>query len=293
MVGPGAAGSALAAALSRCGWPIAGLLARTEEATEAAAATLGLPALGASSAPRAEFDAVPLLILAVRDREIEPLSRELAGRGDWRRRTVLHLSGALTSSALEPLRAAGADVGSFHPLMTFAHAEAVPRLPADTPFFAEGNAGALATCAALAEALGCPFRILQPEAKTLYHCAATVAGNLTTVLLGLAERILETAGVEGGAAIEAPLARESIAGAARLGAARALTGPVARGDAAVVASHLEALKRAGLPVPLRQAHALLSELAAGLAADAEGESGGLAEVRALLAQARSELADSD
>jgi predicted short-subunit dehydrogenase-like oxidoreductase (DUF2520 family) len=295
LVGPGAAGSALAAALSRSGWPIAGLLARTASDGERAAAELGLPSLGASDEPAPAFAAAPLVVLAVRDREIAPLAEVLAAHGSWAGRHALHLSGALTSDALGPLREAGAAVGSLHPLMTFAHrsGSGAPDLPPDTPFFAEGDPSALRVAAALAAALGCPFRVLRPEAKTLYHCAATVAGNLTTVLLGLAESILEAAGVEGGAAVEAPLARESIAGAARLGAARALTGPVARGDADIVAAHLGALESAGLPRELREAHVLLSELAANLAEQAGSDREALVRVRALLASARSELGASD
>lgn len=295
LVGPGAAGSALAAALSRSGWPIAGLLARTAEGAEVSAARLGLPSLGASDAPSAVFDGVPLVVLAVRDREIEGLATEFAARGDWSGRSVLHLSGALTAEQLAPLAEAGASTASFHPLMTFAFAEgeAAPALPPDTPFVAEGDADALECCEELAQALGCPYRRIEPEAKTLYHCAATVAGNLTTVLMGLAESILEAAGIEGGAALEAPLARESVSGAARLGAARALTGPVARGDSEVIAEHLRALEAAGLSPRLREAHALLSELATELAEAAGTDAKRLARLRELLARTRAGLRAAD
>lgn len=251
-----------------------GLVARTAEAAREAARRLRLESLGGIDAPEPGFARAPAVLLAVRDRELAPLARELAGRGPWAGRSVLHLSGALGADELGALRDAGAAVGSFHPLMTFALGPdgQAPPLPPDTPFCAEGDAPAVALARELAAALGTPFRVLPAESKTLYHCAATIAGNLGTVLIGLAEEVLAAAGIEDGVALEAPLARESVLGAARLGPARALSGPVARGDAPVLRAHLAALREAGLPGRVREAHALLSLLAVRLA-----ERGGRAE----------------
>jgi predicted short-subunit dehydrogenase-like oxidoreductase (DUF2520 family) len=101
---------------------------------------------------------------------------------------------------------------------------------------------------------GEPFRVRE-DARTLYHAALAHAGNhVITVVLDAVEALrAAVAGQEllgqelvgdapGGIAerILAPLARASLENALQRGQS-ALTGPVARGDAAAVAAHLHAL----------------------------------------------------
>jgi predicted short-subunit dehydrogenase-like oxidoreductase (DUF2520 family) len=101
---------------------------------------------------------------------------------------------------------------------------------------------------------GEPFRVRE-DARTLYHAALAHAGNhVITVLLDAVEALRsalwgqELLGQEivgdapGGLAerVIAPLARASLENALQRGQA-ALTGPVARGDAAAVTRHLRAL----------------------------------------------------
>ncbi len=70
-----------------------------------------------------------------------------------------------------------------------------------------------------------------PGDRRLYHAAAVIAGNLATVLVGEAARVLAAAGVPEERALEvlAPLAEASVRNA-RHGVAEALTGPISRGD---------------------------------------------------------------
>ena len=253
LVGPGAAGTALAAALSRSGWPIAGVVARTPARAREVAAQLGVRDWGASEAPHPDFRSCSLVLLAVRDDELGGVAAALARQDGWAETVVLHLSGALGADELSSLRGSGAHVGAFHPLMTFpatGAAEPAP-LPGDTPFFFEGDEPAGKEAAALAAALGCPFHRISPEAKTAYHCAATVAGNLSTLLLHAGAELLAGVGVPEGEGVLAPLARESVAAGARLGGAAALTGPLARGDEGTLRRHLAApadgLRLAGAP----------------------------------------------
>ncbi|PRC49432.1 DUF2520 domain-containing protein, partial [Mycobacterium sp. ITM-2017-0098] len=101
---------------------------------------------------------------------------------------------------------------------------------------------------------GEPFRVRE-DARTLYHAALAHASNhVVTVLLDAVDALRaalwgqELLGQEtvaetpGGIAerIVGPLARAALDNAMRRGQS-ALTGPVARGDAAAVAGHLQAL----------------------------------------------------
>lgn len=238
-VGRGVAATALAAALRRAGWPVAGLLARAD---------ITPPVSRLAREPR-------VVLIAVKDGAIAEVAGRLADHaGPWSGRVAAHLSGAQTSEALKPLRDAGADVASWHPLVTLASG-----LPAGTPFFAEGDDAAASVLQAMTQAIGGRFERLEPGAKAAYHAVATVAGNLTTVLFAAACDVLRAHGVAAPEQALSTLARQSLDNAIAQPGLQALTGPVARGDAGTLAANVEALR--GAPPELRLAHAALSLLA--------------------------------
>jgi predicted short-subunit dehydrogenase-like oxidoreductase (DUF2520 family) len=167
---------------------------------------------------------------------------------------VGHTSGA---SGLEPLAspaAAGAAAFSLHPLQTVPdHSTDFTGCPcaisASTP-------AALALAGSLAERLGMrPFEIAERD-RAAYHAAASMASNFLVALEQSAAELL--AGVRGegeDAAREllAPLVLRTAANWSERGS-EALTGPIARGDEATVARHLEALReRAPELIPLYRA----------------------------------------
>jgi predicted short-subunit dehydrogenase-like oxidoreductase (DUF2520 family) len=158
---------------------------------------------------------------------------------------VLHASGA---SDLSPL-AGHPERGSLHPLMTFPGPEvALPDLRGVAAAI-DGTPRAAALARALALDLGmAPFAV--PGDRRLYHAAAVMAGNFATLFLAEASRILAAAGVPlaDAPAILAPLALRSLhnAEAAPGGPLSALTGPIPRGDRAVLEAHRAALTDAGL-----------------------------------------------
>ena len=75
--------------------------------------------------------------------------------------------------------------------------------------------------------------------RVAYHAAASIASNFLITLEGAAERLAASAGVERGLLV--PLVRATVENWAGLGAQRALTGPVARGDEATVAAQRAAV----------------------------------------------------
>jgi predicted short-subunit dehydrogenase-like oxidoreductase (DUF2520 family) len=126
--------------------------------------------------------------------------------------------------------------------MTFPGPEiATPELRG-VPAAIAGTPQALAVSSNLATALGMdPFEI--PGDRRLYHAAAVMAGNFATVLLGEAADVLVAAGIPSERAVSllVPLALQSVANA-RFGIGQALTGPIARGDAATLDAHRQALE---------------------------------------------------
>jgi predicted short-subunit dehydrogenase-like oxidoreductase (DUF2520 family) len=198
-----------------------------------------------------------LLLLAVPDAELPGLVSGLAATGAVRPGTIVaHTSGANGVALLAPLAEQGCIPVAIHPAMTFTGAdEDISRLP-DTCFgiTAADEVGYAIAQALVLEIGGEPFRVAE-ESRPLYHAALAHASNhVVTVLVDAVgalrgalrgEGLLgqELVGDEPGGIAErviAPLARAAVDNALQRGQA-ALTGPVARGDAAAVAGHLRAL----------------------------------------------------
>jgi predicted short-subunit dehydrogenase-like oxidoreductase (DUF2520 family) len=229
VVGAGRLGTALAAALREAGVEVEGPAGRGE-------------------VPRG----CEAIVLCVPDAEIPAAAAMVAGAAPL----VGHTSGATRLSVLE---AAGGAAFGLHPLQTFPE-----RVPGGTASAERVPGGALAVfagagCAVagsapaaldfairLAALLGMTTFEIDDEGRAAYHAAASVASNFTVTLLAAAERIAGDAGLRPheARALLAPLVRRTVESVAELGAERALTGPVARGDHATVEAQRRALEDA-------------------------------------------------
>jgi len=197
-----------------------------------------------------------LLLLAVPDTELPGLVSGLAATAAVRPGTiVVHTSGVNGVEVLAPLE--DCIPLAIHPAMTFTGAEEdISRLP-DTCFgiTAADEVGYAIAQSLVLEIGGEPFRVPE-QARTLYHAALAHAGNhiVTVVTDALDALRAAVSGDEllgqqlvddqpGGIAerILGPLARAALENTLQRGQA-ALTGPIARGDAGVVAGHLRALQ---------------------------------------------------
>ena len=165
-------------------------------------------------------------LLCVPDREIAAAAAVLAPGV-----IAGHCSGAL---GLEPL--APRECFSLHPLMTFTRREAgvaAASLHGVTAAIDASSDRALALAEELARSLAItPLRIAR-EDRVAYHAAACIASNFLVTLEAAAERLGASAGLS--REMLAPLVRQTVENWLALGPKRALTGPVARGDAEIVA----------------------------------------------------------
>ncbi|MCX0269966.1 DUF2520 domain-containing protein [Nocardia zapadnayensis] len=257
IVSAGRVGSALGAALERAGHVVFGVAAISDASVRRAQSRLPesqiLPV--EEVAARSE-----LLILAVPDAELAGLVRGLASSGTVRPGTIVaHTSGANGIGVLAPLREAGALPLAVHPAMTFTgHDEDLSRLAnACFGITAADEIGYAIAQSLVIEMGGEPVRVPE-EHRTLYHAALAHGSNhLVTLVLDAVEALrqaLSGPGLLGQQTVDdqpgglperllAPLASAALDNALRRGQA-ALTGPVARGDTAAVAAHLEALTAA-------------------------------------------------
>jgi predicted short-subunit dehydrogenase-like oxidoreductase (DUF2520 family) len=175
----------------------------------------------------ADAAAGDLALLCVPDREIAPAAASIPQRV-----MVGHCSGATGLEALAPHEAF-----SLHPLMSVTQAGAdfkgaTAAIDGSTPRAQE-------RARALAHALGMSAVRVGAEDRVAYHAAASIASNFLVTLEAAAERLAATAGVDRAALV--PLVRATVENWAALGAERALTGPVSRGDELTVRRQRQAI----------------------------------------------------
>lgn len=186
-----------------------------------------------------------LVVIAVPDRSIRRVAESLAALShlEFRRTAVCHTSGALSSDVLEPLARLGARVFSLHPIQTFPAKKPLRdqvRSMRGTTYGYEGPRACLSTAKRITRRLGGELLVVPKEAKILYHLACVIASNYPTALVGAVETIVGQFSRRGLQPFR-KLIETSIDNAISSGAARALTGPIVRGDAAIVQAHLKAM----------------------------------------------------
>jgi predicted short-subunit dehydrogenase-like oxidoreductase (DUF2520 family) len=149
-----------------------------------------------------------------------------------RRLRLVSVSGSLTPQDFTSL---GLDrVETFHPLMTFAAGERDALR--DVPIGVSSPA-----LRPLVRAVGGRAFAL-PADRALYHAGAVIGAAGIVSTFALACELLAASGVSEPARVLAPMATRALALAQKRGAARALTGPVARGDEKTLARHRQALQ---------------------------------------------------
>lgn len=243
VIGAGVLGSALARLLAACGYPIVAVSSRRFEDARTLACAVGAEA---ARAPHEVALAADLTLLTLPDDQIAQVTAEVARAGGWGAgRAVVHTSGALDLSALQPAAERGAWIGSLHPLQSAADPEGAVRALPGSYFGVEADEPLLGILKTLVARLGGTVLRLRGEGKVLYHLAAALAGNGLIALFAVATDLLGRAGIAPADAIQAllPLLRGTVENLERLGLPSALTGPIARGDHGTVVRHLRALER--------------------------------------------------
>jgi predicted short-subunit dehydrogenase-like oxidoreductase (DUF2520 family) len=160
---------------------------------------------------------------------------------------ALHTSGARGPEALRALADAGVACGVLHPLQTVATPERGVTVLQGATYGIGGDAPALAWADAIVGSVNGRSLRIAPTGFASYHAGAVMASNAVVAALDAAVVLMGAAGVERGAALQAvgPLCLRSAQNTIELGPEAALTGPVQRGDAATIRSHVNAL--AGCP----------------------------------------------
>lgn len=246
---------------------IQAVVARSDASAQAAAAFIGAGLPGTAAPQHPKLPDADVWMLSVPDSQLAPLAVSLAANAiaGQRHPLAFHCSGALGSDALGPLRDAGWQVASAHPLLSFASPALASGQFAGTPCALEGDAAALSELGAAFSRIGGRCFTLAAQDKLLYHAGAVFATNFLPVLQDLAERLWQRSGMPEDLALQlrATLLHNAVNNIVALGPQAALTGPAARGDVALVARQAQAV--AHWCPEAGAAYAALSQLASALA----------------------------
>lgn len=214
------------------GWPIAGVALREESRSPVP------QLLGTEILPVAQLAQTSEIILfAVPDDALAALYQQHRHQipND---RVLFHASGARSSDLFEghPLRF------SLHPLRSLSSPGDRPDL-SGTLFVFEGVTGCRDIAERLTRKLGARLAVIDSARKPLYHAAAVFGSNDVATLLEVSRRLFREAGIEEPIEHEiGELARSSIENWRRNEGVERFTGPIARGDRAIVGAHLRALE---------------------------------------------------
>ncbi len=185
--------------------------------------------------------AAELVIVAVPDDVLAGLVHGLAETGCVRQGQFwCHPAGAHGIEVLAPVTARGAVPLAVHPVMTFTGTSIDIARLADCPFGVTAPEEFRPVAEALVVEMGGEPIWVPEEARARYHAALALGANGLVTLVNAALDLLRGAGVADARRLVEPLLQASLENALRLGD-QALTGPVARGDAATVSAHLETM----------------------------------------------------
>lgn len=239
IVGCGRVGTTLAKYLVAAGYRACGLASRSEKSAKAAAAVTGCELFSVN--PEEVTKDADVVFITTPDDVIAPVCQQIAERGGLRKGAlVYHCSGSLPSTILEPAKKAGAQIGSMHPLQSFASAEGEQNPFDGIIVSVEGDKDAVELALEMAWKLGATGLTIRTDAKAMYHAAAVVASNALVTLVDLSYQLIGVAGISSDDAYKVlgPLIEGTLNNIKDKGTVDALTGPVVRGDVSVIEKHM-------------------------------------------------------
>lgn len=192
-----------------------------------------------------DLPSVDIVLIACPDDQIEIVAKKLAQSPHLKVDTIVfHCSGALSSQLMLSLKEKGSWIASAHPMISFANP-----LESIASFIGsycsiEGDVQAREKLIYLFEKLGAHTFTIHTDKKALYHVASVFSSNY---LVSLAHLSYETF-VEAG--IDKELSRQLVLSLMNSNLknlnsskefARALTGPIQRGDSQTIQKHMKAI----------------------------------------------------
>jgi predicted short-subunit dehydrogenase-like oxidoreductase (DUF2520 family) len=262
IIGAGKVGIAFGHVLQNKGLAVVAVASRREESLLLARNYIGSKCIYTTDITEVVRRA-DVIAVTTQDREISAVARTIFEKLDaLDEKLFFHTSGAHAAHELSPLDQKGAILGSLHPLQTFPDVNsgivALPR----TYIFIEGDERGLPLLDLLASTVGMKAVRIESKNKVLYHLSAVFVCNFLSALMRAGEGIMSRIGI--GLDPFFPIIETTLRNIEQKGPLMSLTGPVVRGDAETVASHLKAMKGMDL---YESVYKILSQVALEMAAE--------------------------
>jgi predicted short-subunit dehydrogenase-like oxidoreductase (DUF2520 family) len=186
-----------------------------------------------------------LVLICVRDGQIPDVVARLRRTTLGSQTVVAHVSGSVGQEVLLPLRPLCRGIGQLHPfssIRAIGHASHF----AGSYFLGDGDRASMHTLRRFVCLLGGKFVNGKNVERRTYHLAAAMLANGSVALLDAAARLLSQAKIAPRTAemMLVELERTVLVNVEKQGLARALTGPIRRGDVGTLELHLRELQHA-------------------------------------------------
>lgn len=240
-IGAGKVGTAFGIYLKAKGFLISGFFSRTKASSLQAASKTESNSYDSMNRL---VEASDIIFITTSDDQIKNVCQILCQDAPLRQNQLfVHMSGALASTVLSPLKVFGCYIYSMHPLQAFAAVEKAVSDLSKTYFCLEGDEEKISVLESMLQTCGNEFFKLEPEQKLLYHSSACMLSNYLVTLVHNGLKIMEDIHIDSTTAFKAmlPLINGTVQNILELGTDKALTGPIARGDIKTVAEQLKAI----------------------------------------------------
>lgn len=240
-IGAGKVGCSLGRYLGENGINVAGYYDRDEKTAEEGAQFTGTKVYDDLKVMAEDCD---VLFITVPDGLISTVYGQLRAYS-LEGKILCHCSGSISSQEAFPgIREEGACAYSIHPLLAVSDRFVSYRELAGAFFTLEGDGERIGEMEEMLEKAKMRYQIIDPASKSLYHLAAVTASNHMLALIAAAVEDLVRCGFSEEDARRAltPLITGNVQHGLEVGPARALTGPVERGDVITLKKHLAQLE---------------------------------------------------
>jgi predicted short-subunit dehydrogenase-like oxidoreductase (DUF2520 family) len=242
VIGAGQVGQPLARLLTeKLGLQIHSVLGRSFKNTQSACDFIGQ---GKPITRLPDLSPADYTLIAVPDTALQSIAEALSTSHPIQKGALFfHCSGSISSSILSMIQEQGGITASLHPVKSFVDTQHAYHTFEGTPCALEGDEAACEILDNWMTKLGAkPFKI-QPDKKLIYHSSLVFACNYLVSLSEIAFLGLKEAGIQRDAAnsLLRPFMENTLAQLLEKGTAKALSGPIARGEFSIVKAEIEAL----------------------------------------------------
>ena len=238
-IGTGKVGTAFGVRLAEAGFPVVGAMDILPDESRRFADSIKGCKVYATAQELA--NAMDFVFVTTPDDIIGQVAKEVT----WHKgQSVIHCSGANSTAALTPARAAGCNVGCMHPCNSFASIQqSLENLPGST-FTLEAEDPVFSDLQRFVSALNGSWMKLREQDKALYHASVCIACNFLYTLVDIATDLWKNFDISQADAVHAmmPILKGTMNNIENVGFPSCLTGPIARGDVGTIEKHLEALE---------------------------------------------------